>query len=329
VLVQIESQTYIMNTSQSDFATELRSHRLDFSAGDDTLIISFDNAGAPHREQFDRRPWGHKFFSEEGHSVLGIIARASDWYRCDSLHRALLDLCESGFFRRFRSITLTGSSMGGYGATAFASLFPGCNVISFNPQSTLRRDLVPWDTAHKNGMKQDWTGLFSDGAAEVATASKVYIFYDPFHPLDRRHAARYSQQNVRLMRAPMLGHGLPDAYLEMGMLKEIMRRGIAGDLTDQWYYAAIRKRRTLPRYFKHLAVPLAAHGRSRQGQVLMSRAFDLYRDPYFQYREAIFTAANGQLEKAMTILDQVSRTARQNAKKRKKQSLAVPNPPEP
>ena len=165
-------------------------------------MISFDNAGSPHRSPVDRRPWGQKSLTGEGFAVLGVIAGSSDWYRGRDLHRALLDLRDQDFFGRFRQVVLVGSSMGGYGATAFASLFPGSRLLSFNPQSTLRRDLVPWDNQHTNGMKQDWSGLFSDGAAEIAQSAAVYIFYDPFNSFDRRHAERYTGPNIHFFCGP-------------------------------------------------------------------------------------------------------------------------------
>lgn len=302
--------------SSADFLIELPNHRLDFTAGGSTLIVSFDNAGAPHREPPDRRPWGHRFFTGEGHAVLGVIARASEWFRCPDLHRTLIALRDAGFFAGFDRVVMTGSSMGGYGATAFAGLAPGCRVISYNPQSTLRRDLVPWDREHENGMKQDWSGPFSDGAAEIGAASVVHVFYDPFHPHDRRHAARYCGSNVRLMRAPFLGHGLPDAFLELGMLKEVMRRGISGDFSDGWYYRALRGRRGLSRYYKEILRPLARSGRARAGATLMQRAFAQFDDSYFRYREAVFSAAAGDMGRALYLLDLIDR-ARRAARRRK------------
>lgn len=298
------------------FDRPLESCRLDYTPGGSTLVISFDNAGAPHREPVNRRPWGHKFLTEEGHAVLGVIAGSSDWYRGRDLHRALHDLREQGFFAHFKQVVLAGSSMGGFGATAFASLAPGSRVISFNPQSTLRRDLVPWDNQHPNGMKQEWSGLFSDGAAEICQASAVYIFFDQFNKFDRRHAKRYRGLQVHHIHAPLLGHGLPDAYHEMGLLKDIMRHGIAGTLDPNWYYPAIRPRKNLIRYHKHIAKPLAESGRMLVGQDLMRRAFDKFGDPFFCYREAVFAAGSGKINDAISILERGDRARRKMNRKK-------------
>lgn len=304
-------------SAAQDFTIDLPNNRLAFTRQGDTLVVSFDNAGAPHRDPPDRPAWGHKFFAGEGHSVLGVIAKQSDWYRCPELHQALCDLRDRGFFAAFRTVVLTGSSMGGFAATAFASLAPGCHVISYNPQSTLRRDLVGWDNSHPSGIRQNWDGPFSDGAEEARAAAVVYILFDPFHEEDVRHARRYDAPNVRHLRTPFLGHGLPDALKDMGLLKEVMRHGIAGTLDRGWYARAIRGRRQQEKYYKEIVRSLVRHGKVAWGVSLMQRAFQTFGDPYFRYREALFQAAAGNLPRAITLLDYIDR-ARRAEKRRKK-----------
>lgn len=308
----------------ADFLLKLGSCRLDYTACGDTLVVSFDNAGAPHREAPDRRPWGHKFLVSQGYSVLGVIAGSSDWYRGKDLHAALIALRDTGFFKSFQTVVFTGSSMGGYGATAFAELAPGCRIISFNPQSTLRRDLVPWDRQHANGMKQSWSGLFSDGAEGAKSAAVAYIFYDPFNKMDRRHAQRYQGENIRLMKAPLLGHGLPSAYHDMGLLKDVMLRGISGTLEDAWHAKAMRKRRTQPKYYKTMIEPLIQSQRFTIGQSVMQQAFAKFNDPYFKMREAVFAAAAGRVTEAMSLLD-TGKTKKKPASKPRLRAKLAPS----
>jgi predicted acylesterase/phospholipase RssA len=54
-------------------------------------------------------------------------------------------LRNSGFFKQFRHVVFTGTSMGGYAACAFCSLSPGSTVLAYSQQSTLAKDLVSWE----------------------------------------------------------------------------------------------------------------------------------------------------------------------------------------
>lgn len=294
----------------TDFKTVLPKNRLSFTAAGPTLVVSFDNAVAAQRKAPDRGPWGHSFFADEGHSVLGVIAGDSDWFRCPALHKELLALRDRGFFQQFAQVVMTGTSMGGFGAAAFASLAPGCRVISYTPQSTLRADLVPWETNHRKGRQQSWDGLFTDAAAESRQASEVYLFYDPFHSEDRRHAARFTGENVRHLRSPLLGHGLPEAFDAMGLLKDIFRKASTGTLENAWFYATMRARRTLPKYHKEMLHALARHHHLETGAAVARRAFETFADPYFAQREALFTAATGNILDAMTQMDRLARAQR-------------------
>ena len=302
---------------QSDFMDELPMHRLDFTRGGSTLVVSFDNAGDPHRKPQDRRPWGHKFFVGEGHSVLGVIAHSSDWFRCPVLHDALCRLRDEGFFAQFETVAMTGSSMGGYAATAFASLSPGCHVISYNPQSTLHRDLVPWDQKHPNGMKSDWNGRFADGAAEIHHAGRAYIFYDPFHWEDTKHVARYQGDNIIKLRAPFMGHGLPETFHKMGLLKTMMREAIAGTLDGPTYYPLIRSRKDALEYYKHIIIVSARKDKVGLGLAVARKGQKKFDDNFFLIQEALFTAYLGELPKAIDIIRQNNRRQRQKRRKAK------------
>ncbi|MDO6523648.1 hypothetical protein Q4578_18795 [Shimia thalassica] len=295
--------------------TNLNKNRVLYTPGGSTLIVSFDNAGAPHREPPDRQAWGHKFFVSEGHSVLGIIAKASDWYRDASLHDHLIQLKDTGVFTQFSRVVMTGSSMGGYGATAFSSLAPGCHVLSFNPQSTLNKTLVPWETKHPNGSRQNWEGPFADAAEEIQSADVCYIFYDPFHFEDRLHAERFKGSNIKHLRAPFLGHGLPDAYLSLGVLKDLMRKGIDGTLDTSWHSQAIRERKRLPRYYKSLVPALSKSAKFSWGIDLMKQADQIFKDPYFTIREAVFQAGLGDVSGAVMKLDSLDKRRRKKRKR--------------
>lgn len=294
-----------------DFETVLPKNRLSFTEGGPMLVVSFDNAVAAKSKTPNRQPWGHKFFTGEGHSVLGVLAGQSDWFRNPALHKELLALRDRGFFRQFEQVVMTGTSMGGFGAAAFASLAPGCRVISYTPQSTLRADLVPWETNHRKGRRQRWDGLFSDAAVESQQAAEVYLFYDPFNTEDRRHADRFIGANVRRLRSPLLGHGLPEAFAAMGILKDIFRKASTGTLDSAWFSTQMRARKTLPKYHREMLHALARHRHFKTGAEVARRAVGRFDNPLFAQREALFMAAMGDVIPAMDLLDRAARTERQ------------------
>ena len=315
--VPVRTDDRVVESLPVDFHCDLPNHRLYYTRLGRTLIVAFDNAGAPHREPEDRLPWGHKFFSGEGHSVLGVVAKSSDWFRDADLRGELRRLKATGFFEAFDRVVMTGSSMGGFGATTFASLAPGCRVIAYNPQSTLRADRVPWESQHEFGRSQDWTGSFSDAVEGAAAAETVYIFYDPYVAADRLHAERYTSPNIRLFRAPFMGHGLPDTFLELGLLKTLMRLCINANLEDAWFYRAIRTRRTLKKYRTEILAALARTAHPKLGLATARWASLDTLEPQFRHYEALFNAALGDLPRAQEIFEEIAFVRRRERRRRR------------
>lgn len=88
--------------------------------GDAVLVVSFDNLSAARDAGIDRDSWGYGFVAKNGWSHLGVLAFGANWFRSEDLFAELRALAKSGFFRRFGRVFLTGTSMGGYAACAFA-----------------------------------------------------------------------------------------------------------------------------------------------------------------------------------------------------------------
>lgn len=227
---------------------------VDFIAGGPVLVVSFEGAG-PQRYRPDglRDCWGQMFVQRLGHSVLGIKPRWVDWYRGAGLHAFFRSPALAAWTRQFERVVLFGTSMGGFGALAFAEAFPGCTVIAHNPQSTLAPGRVPWETRFHEARALDWSGEFADGAEAGRHAGTVYMTYDPFHPLDRRHVDRVRGANVQALRVPLVGHGTPEWLNKMGVLRPLTVAAMAGALTPVAFARAVRARRGLARYYVRLA----------------------------------------------------------------------------
>ena len=254
----------------------------------DTVIVSFDNLSSVNDPSLARESWGYGFYKSEGWSHLGVMSFAANWCRDEGLFDYLTGLAASGFFKKFGKVVMTGTSMGAYAATAFASLVPGATVLAFSPQSTLDERLVPWEDRFAKGRAQNWNGRFRDAAAEIGDAKKVFIFYDPAFEPDRLHAQRYQGDNVQYLKTWFSGHKSALFLRRAELLKPLVKAGVSGELDPELFYAAYRGRRKLPWYInalgdmalerghrklvKRMARALKREGRGKLGEAVLRRA---------------------------------------------------------
>ncbi|MDT1060261.1 hypothetical protein RM190_00240 [Paracoccus sp. CPCC 101403] len=221
--------------------------------GSDHLVVSFDNLSSARDQAMDRDPWGYGFVARNGWSQLGVLAFRPSWFRDEALFAEMRRLAEAGLFRRFKRVVLTGTSMGGYAACAFASLVPGCDVIAFSPQSTLSKSLVPWEPRFSSGRKADWSGDFVDAAEECRAARRVWLVYDPLFEADRRHVDRFRGENVVPLPARYAGHKSAMFLRKAGILSTVMRQAVTDELTPARFFHTLRQGRALPWFINGLA----------------------------------------------------------------------------
>ena len=218
----------------------------------DTLVVTFDNLDIAMTKREDRRPWGYSFIKEQGWSMLGVLAGGWTWYREKWVSNQFDKLKKEGFFKQFDRVVFYGASMGGYAACAFSAAAPGCDVVAISPQSTVDKDIVPWESRYKVVWDQDFSGKYGDAAKVSKKANRVSILYDPYEPLDAQHAARFTGKNVQHLRAPLLGHRLGSSLNQMGILSPIILGALDGSLTSEEYYKLLRTRKNSPRYQREL-----------------------------------------------------------------------------
>ena len=225
--------------------------------------MTFDNLSNVNDLSADREPWAYKFVRDNGFSHLSVMARRKDWYRDPQLIDYLQKLSADGFFAEFDKVILTGTSMGGFAALAFASLSPGATVISFNPQTTLEEAIVPWEKRFGMGRARNWALPHSDCAFEIAEVEKAFVLYDPFFEPDRRHIERLEGDNVILLKTWCSGHFSPVFLRRAGLLKPLMQHVFDDTLTAEVFYDMIRARRLLPWYRKSLIANLEERGHDK------------------------------------------------------------------
>lgn len=254
------------------FMLEMQHHVLTWLPGrGERLVVSFDNLAAV-RETEDRIIWGQKFLMASGYDILGLQIKRRDWYRDAETIRALEDLRDDGFFRRFPAVSMYGSSMGGFGALAFAPLAPGCTVMAFAPQRSLDPALCPFESRYRHArLTTDWSLPFGDAAIGLKAASRAYIAYDPTLPDDVQHAQALDAPNVTFLPMRHMGHKLPPGLLKMGLLKTISQAAFEARLESPQFARLMRARRDSLPWRVELLARCKARGHLRLGLLLAEK----------------------------------------------------------
>ncbi|WP_339109655.1 hypothetical protein [Thioclava sp. GXIMD4216] len=228
--------------------------------GPETLVVTFDNLSDAGYKGYDIRAWAENFLRDSNVSHLGVVAQGPTWFRDAALIARMEALAARGFFRRFERVVMAGTSMGGFGALAFADLAPGCDVLAFSPQTTLAAGLVPWETRFAPGRAQDWTLPRSDAARTLAGVNRIWLVYDPFLAPDRHQALRLPQDRVIALKAFGQGHKTALVLRRMEQLKAVMGAAIDGTLTPALFYRLTRGRKDLYLYRKVMEGHLSDRG---------------------------------------------------------------------
>ncbi|OOY20383.1 hypothetical protein BMI86_07455 [Thioclava sp. DLFJ5-1] len=268
------------------FYEKLGAHALIHVARDPaTLVVTFDNLSDAGYPGYDIRPWAEKFIRDNGWSHLGVVAQGPTWFRDARLIARMEALRDQGFFEGYARVVMTGTSMGGFGALAFADLAPGCEVVAFSPQTTLARDLVPWERRFARGRDQDWSLPRSDAAEHSGAAAKVWVVCDPFLQEDMRQVGRLPRDNVTLLKAFGQGHKTALVLRRMELLKAVIARAVTGELSEDWYYRSTRGRKDIYLYRKVMEDHLASRGKEHRIPRLVA-AFKARRQAQRQARAA-------------------------------------------
>ncbi|AXI46045.1 hypothetical protein C1J03_08465 [Sulfitobacter sp. SK012] len=225
-------KTAIEAGQQGGFSHGMARHFACHFKRDDTLVVTFDHMKARDLP-VPRYPWGYGPLAARGHSHLGIMMRwRNDWFRHTDLFDFFDDLRDSGFFQQYRRVLFYGSSMGGFGACAFASAAPGADVLALMPQSTLASDLVPFETRYAAPrLRGDWSDpRYRDGADGLATARRAHLVYDPYFAPDRAHADRMQGAHIQHLKCFYAGHKAGRLLHLTGRLLPLLDDVLEGEL---------------------------------------------------------------------------------------------------
>lgn len=208
------------------------------------LMITFDNL-ATIDEAYPRRPWLHRVAAAMDWSILGVQSQAKDWFRAPEAPAFLRALAEDGFFRAFDSVVLTGASMGGFAALNFAPLIDGATVLAFSPQSTMNKDIAPFEARFPWAVRNsNWTDLpFLDAVAAMPYIPRAALVYDPFVPEDRAHARRLSAPHVQHLRVDHSSHEAIRLVLKSGAVAPMLRDMARDGRISHQIWSVLRGRR--------------------------------------------------------------------------------------
>jgi hypothetical protein len=254
--------------------------------GSRRLVVTFDNLAAK-REAADRLPWGHDYLAKTGWDVLGVLSKAPNWFREPSLYDLFDRFRDEGLFRGYDHVVTYGSSMGGFGACAFAAAAPGCTVLAFAPQRSLAPSLVPFELRYRYGRSLgDWTDpRYSDGLEGIRQAGQVYLVHDPRERLDAQHVAALRAPNVMALALPGTGHKIPPSLLKMGILKPFAEEALMGKLELRSFHKLYRQRRNSVPWVQALLTRALARGHYKLGLWAGEKAMKI--QPHWKIRHQV------------------------------------------
>ncbi|AZV76752.1 hypothetical protein EBB79_01815 [Parasedimentitalea marina] len=249
--------SFWLKGTNCDLVSELRS---------ETLLVTFDNL-ASINERPETRPWGSWLgprCEAMGYSILGVQSHQKDWYRTAEPSEQIADLQANGYFDRFKNIVFTGTSMGGFAALCFAGLVPKARVLAFSPQSTLNRDIAPFEKRYPYPHRKfDWVSPdYLDASQHVGDISSGHIFFDPKVREDKLHADRLISPSLTQVRIPFAGHMLIRVIVKAGALEHLLTTYPETGQVDATFFRLMRNKRQNKTWAKPFLAGVTARGDS-------------------------------------------------------------------
>ena len=156
------------------------------------------------------RFWGQRFCEKADISALGFISRRPNWFPAASVVKAVE--AAAPILAAAPERILYGHSQGGYAALRYRRRFNTAVAIAFCPQVSIDPNAVPFDSRFARHFSPDLHANM--GIAPDHASGRAYLFFDPFHAVDRQHAVRIAamQEGTRLVPVHMTGHGTVRAF---------------------------------------------------------------------------------------------------------------------
>ncbi|MRX49752.1 hypothetical protein GI374_04660 [Paracoccus sp. S-4012] len=161
-----------------------------------------------------------------GFNVVHIVPGGNDWYQYDDL-----DLClDSVAAVTAPGATITGASMGGYAATTYSDRLPATKTLTYGPQFSIQRTVVPEETRWATESERI---EFRSDDAEIGQRARHYVLYDPLFSRDVRHVELIATHGRDVVLVPVScgGHTIARTLAQAGVLSAVLRTVLAGEPT--------------------------------------------------------------------------------------------------
>ncbi|MGB0966709.1 MAG: alpha/beta hydrolase [Halocynthiibacter sp.] len=226
------------------------------------LVISFDNL-ATINEEWPRLPWMHWRIAKLGYSNLGVQSFAKDWFRLTDAAELLTRLQQSGFFDQFERVVLIGASMGGFAALNYAQLIPNSTVMAFSAQSTMSKDITPFEQRFPFAVrKSNWTDEpYLDATKALPGLRNAFLFFDPHVPEDAAHAKRMQAPNVEQVKCAYCTHEAIRVFILSEAFFPLLQGVVEENRITADFWKAWRKRRNVRKWARGFldALPINLH----------------------------------------------------------------------
>ena len=282
----------------------------------DSIIVTFKtyNKRRPHQQA--EMGWNINFLIDKNISIIAIIPKTNNWYRGKDLQ----DFMESKFFKgllaKYRRHLFAGTSMGGFGALVFSSIVNDAEVLVFSPQSTICKDI---DVRCDEAFKQDWTGNFSD--ASKLYLNKVFIIYDYFNEIDRKHAARIVGANVTHLHFNYVGHSVMGFMQDANVFNDLITLFLNNNLNTNSFKIIKESRKSSKKYQLKKIDYLIKHGYYDQA-IILSDTFEKRYDLADVYRDNAIRLEKEDIKTSLKLMEHAYKIRKGNFIKTKLESYS-------
>lgn len=166
---------------------------------------------------------------------INFLCKNANWYQRKSVETCI-SVIKKIIAGYEKTTVIYGSSMGGFGAIHLGAEL-GITSIAFSPQATLEDEFgITWDWKKISEYSKSHFGFFNSNIINgKCNDSKIYIFYDGRHILDKKHALYIIKKckNCISFNIPYAGHACTNIVNKYYKIKNIVIDILNGDFDSK------------------------------------------------------------------------------------------------